>query len=54
MADRKLDTTPEVDWVVSGDPGCLLHLEGRSRARGRSTGFRPLASVLWEGVDGRP
>ena len=33
MADRKLDGLPEVDWVVSGDPGCLLQLDGRNRAR---------------------
>ena len=50
MADRKLDTLPDVDWVVSGDPGCILQLEGRSRARGRDIRFLHLASALWQGV----
>ena len=54
MADRKLDTLPAVDWIVSGDGGCLLHLEGRSRALGRDHTFRHLASALWEGVRGGP
>lgn len=52
MADHKLDTLPAVDWVVSGDPGCLLQLEGRSRARGSRTEFVHLATALWRGVAG--
>ena len=54
MADRKLDTLPDVDWIVTGDGGCLLHLEGRSRARDTGYAFRHLASALWEGVHGGP
>lgn len=56
MADRKLKTLPDgVDWVVSGDGGCLLQLEGRSRAEGRDAKridakFVHLATALWRGV----
>lgn len=51
MADRKLDGLPEVDWVVSGDPGCLLQLDGRNRAPGGSgVEFVHLATALWRGV----
>lgn len=50
MADRKLDTLPDVDWVVSGDGGCLLQLEGRSRARGLGVECVHLATALWRGV----
>ncbi len=52
MADRKLDTLPDVDWVVSGDGGCVLHLDGRSRARGDGVDFVHLATALWRGVKG--
>lgn len=54
MADRKLDTLPEVDWIVTGDGGCLLHLDGRAQARDTKHAFRHLASALWEGVRGGP
>lgn len=54
MADRKLDTLPAVDLVTSADPGCLLHLSGRSDERGGGPPFRHLASVLWEAARGRP
>lgn len=50
MADRKLDTLPRVDRVVSGDGGCLLQLDGRSRARGCGVEFVHLATALWRGV----
>lgn len=53
MADDKLATLPDVDWVVSADPGCLLQLSGRARREGDGPAFRHLASVLWEAVDGR-
>lgn len=53
MADRKLDTMPPVDAVVSADGGCLLHLEGRARRRGLDLAFRPLASMLWEARAGQ-
>ena len=48
MADRKLDTLPEVDFVTSADGGCLLQLGGRAARRGAAPPFRHLASVLWE------
>ena len=48
MADRKLDTLPDVDAVVSADGGCLLQLEGRAKRRDLPLPLRPLASVLWE------
>jgi L-lactate dehydrogenase complex protein LldE len=48
MADRKLDTLPEVDFVTSADGGCLLQLGGRAERRSLSVPFRHLASVLWE------
>ena len=52
MADRKLDTIPDVDLVASSDGGCLLQMSGRATRRGRATPFRHLASVLWKGVAG--
>ena len=51
MADRKLDTLPEIDFVTSTDGGCLLQLSGRAASRGTGPPFRHLASALWEGVD---
>lgn len=49
MADRKLDTLPEVDLVTSADGGCLMQLSGRAGRRpGRAPAFRHLASVLWD------
>jgi L-lactate dehydrogenase complex protein LldE len=48
MADRKLETLPAVDAVVSADGGCLLQLDGRAKRREVRVPFRPLASVLWE------
>jgi L-lactate dehydrogenase complex protein LldE len=52
MADRKLDTLPDVGTVVSADGGCLLQLDGRARRRRKRVRFRPLASVLWEARSG--
>jgi len=52
MADRKLDTLPEVDLVTSTDGGCLMQLSGRASRRNVGPPFRHLASVLWEGVKG--
>lgn len=59
MADRKLDTLPDVDFATSADGGCLLQLKGRMARRADEFApseplevpFRHLASVLWEGVD---
>jgi L-lactate dehydrogenase complex protein LldE len=50
MADRKLDTLPEVDVVTSTDGGCLLQLSGRAERRRTGPPFRHLASLLWQGV----
>lgn len=48
MADRKLDTLPSPDVLTSADPGCLLHLAGRSEKRGDDLPVRHLATLLWE------
>lgn len=48
MADRKLDTLPDVDLLTSADGGCLMQLSGRAGARGTGPAFRHLASVLWD------
>jgi len=48
MADRKLDTLPEVEYVTSADGGCLIQMSGRAGNRNINTPFRHLASVLWE------
>jgi len=50
MADRKLDTLPEVDVVTSTDGGCLLQLSGRAARRRMGPPFRHLASLLWQGA----
>jgi L-lactate dehydrogenase complex protein LldE len=50
MADRKLDTLPDVDLVTSADGGCLLQLQGRAARRTHLPPFRHLASVLWDGT----
>lgn len=51
MADRKLDTLPEVDVVASADGGCLLQLRGRAGKRKSDLDFRHLAQLLWEAAD---
>ncbi len=50
MADAKLDSIVATGAasVVSGELGCLLHLEGRARRRGLPLRFRHLAEVLRE------
>jgi L-lactate dehydrogenase complex protein LldE len=55
MADRKLDTVPDIDVVTSSDGGCLLQLSGRAshraaKHRGVGPRFEHLASLLWKGV----
>jgi L-lactate dehydrogenase complex protein LldE len=52
MADRKLDTLPDVDVLTSADPGCLMQLGGRARARGMPVPTRHLATLLREAIDG--
>ncbi len=54
MADRKLDTLPAAETIVSADGGCLLQLESRARYRGLNLEFRSLASTLWEARRGSP
>ena len=49
MADRKLDTLPDVDFVTSTDGGCLLQLSGRGNRRRLPIQFRHFASLLWDG-----
>ncbi len=48
MADRKLDTLPDVDFLTSADGGCLMQLSTRAARRGLRLPCRHLASVLWE------
>jgi L-lactate dehydrogenase complex protein LldE len=50
MADRKLDTLPDVDFMTSSDGGCLLQLSGRAAKRRIAPPFVHLASALWRGV----
>ena len=50
MADRKLDTLPEVDVLTSTDGGCLMQMSGRASRRSVGPPFKHLASLLWEGV----
>jgi len=50
MADRKLDTLPDVDFMTSSDGGCLLQLSGRAAKRRIGPPFVHLASALWRGV----
>jgi L-lactate dehydrogenase complex protein LldE len=50
MADRKLDTLPEVDVLTSADGGCLMQLAGRAKRRGVPLSTRHLASVLVEAL----
>ena len=52
MADRKLETLPEVDVVTSTDGGCLLQMSGRAERRGDAPPFQHIASLLWRGVGG--
>lgn len=48
MADRKLQTLPEIDFLTSADGGCMLHLSGRIENQKKNIPVKPLASVLWE------
>jgi len=50
MADRKLDTLPDVDFMTSSDGGCLLQLSGRATKLRVGPPFVHLASALWRGV----
>jgi L-lactate dehydrogenase complex protein LldE len=48
MADEKLDAfvAAGASAVVSTDPGCLMHLEGRARRRGLSLSVHHLVDLL--------
>ena len=48
MADVKLDhaAAAHVEWIVSADPGCLMHLEGRADATHRSLRTRHIAEIV--------
>jgi L-lactate dehydrogenase complex protein LldE len=48
MADVKLDhaAATAVDWIVSADPGCLMHLGGRAGATGRALRTRHIAEIV--------
>jgi L-lactate dehydrogenase complex protein LldE len=52
MADRKIDTLPEVDLLTSADPGCLMQLAGRMARRGSAVPVVPLATLLWRARTG--
>lgn len=51
MADRKLDTLPDVDVLTSADGGCLLQLSGRLADRGGDTPVVLLPSLLWRAAE---
>jgi L-lactate dehydrogenase complex protein LldE len=48
MADEKLDAAVAAgaDAIVSTDPGCLMHLEGRARRRGLALRVHHLVDLL--------
>jgi L-lactate dehydrogenase complex protein LldE len=52
MADDKLQTVADagVETVVSADPGCIMHLEGRASRTGAPVRIVHLATLLAEAV----
>lgn len=54
MADRKLRSAAaaEVDYLVSADPGCLLHLGGRSGSAGRGVRTLHVAELVHQAMTG--
>ena len=48
MADEKIDRALDAgaDTIVSTDPGCLMHLEGRARRRGLDVRVKHLVELL--------
>lgn len=52
MADDKLTQaeTADVDWLVSADTGCLLHVQGRADAVGRPVRTRHLAQLVHDAL----
>lgn len=51
MADDKLAGAAEVDAIVTADPGCLMHLHGRSEQRRAGVKVVHLATALARGID---
>ena len=50
MADDKLASAGTVDALVSADPGCLMHLQGRAERTGAGPPLVHLATALARGV----
>jgi len=51
MADDKLAGASGADALVTADPGCLMHLRGRSEHESRDVPVVHLATALARGVD---
>ncbi len=51
MADDKLAGASAADALVTADPGCLMHLRGRSEHEARGVPVVHLATALARGVD---
>jgi L-lactate dehydrogenase complex protein LldE len=51
MADDKLAGATTTDALVTADPGCLMHLRGRSEHEARGVRVVHLATALARGVD---
>jgi L-lactate dehydrogenase complex protein LldE len=50
MADDKLAGAGAADAIVTADPGCLVHLQGRSEKRAAGVGLVHLATALARGI----
>ncbi len=52
MADDKLAQaeTADVDWLVSADAGCLLHVQGRADCTGRPVRTRHIAQLVHDAL----
>jgi L-lactate dehydrogenase complex protein LldE len=51
MADDKLGGAASAEALVTADPGCLMHLRGRSEHEARGVRVVHLATALARGVD---
>ena len=51
MADDKLAGAAQADALVTADPGCLMHLRGRSEHERRGVRVVHLATALARGID---
>jgi L-lactate dehydrogenase complex protein LldE len=51
LADEKLGGATAADALVSADPGCLVHLQGRSERLGTGVRLVHLATALARGID---